>query len=236
MALRRLQKSRTTELARLVDDDRAFDVKIVEGALTFFNEWNAVSPGHPIPLKRIVDAAFGWLPGVLAERARYAGISSDNVKWDEKADTAGQLSDVHTVLFFLLCSRLDLGRNVSGTVGVEGKRHDAAEWLDKRLSSLPIYSRYRFDGKQVTQPSVPLITSAQKAVAHALAVILKDRWHIRERVRRCPYERKGMHFFLDYRIDKAGRLASGQRKEFCCKAHAGAVGQQRWRDNNSQKR
>lgn len=211
----------------LATDDRAFDVKVVQSALAFFNGWAEARNGGVIPTRDIVESAYSWLPPVLAIRARNAGIQPGNVKW--AGDSSMELVNAFTVVFMLLCSNLDFGRNSAGAVTDDGRRFSASEWFDRCLSPLPIYSRFKFDGTGVRRIDVPCITTVQRALAYAIAALLEDRWRVRDRVRRCPYDRHGMHFFLDYRIDNDGRLSAGEPMKYCCQAHANAHRQQLWR-------
>jgi hypothetical protein len=230
---KRLTTLQSREFDAPVTDARTFDVRLVTSALAFFNEWEA-SRGKPkVPLREIVDHAYGWLPPVLVERARLAGVDIANVEWEEigtpNFHRMVTLIDATLAMFTLLCSHLALGRNPTGIFQVNDEKFSSAEWFTRCLAPLQIYSRFVFDGIVVRTVDVPLITNVQRAVAYAIAVILENRWHVRDRIRRCPYDRRGPHFFLDYRM-KGGRFLAGEPMKYCRAEHANAHRQQLWRE------
>jgi hypothetical protein len=209
------------ELAALIHEARAFDVRLVTSALVYFNEWNVVRDSPEVPVPGIVELAYAWLPLVLRERAKLADVPVSNVCW--KPGTYQELGDAYVAASFLLRpSRVDRGRNPEAKIGFNGRLLTAAEWFTRCLAPLRIYSRFVFDGSTLRKTEVPLINNVMSAVAYAIAVVLDNRWQVRDRIRRCPYDRRGEHFFLDYRTDDKGRFLAGEQMKYCCPAHANA--------------
>jgi len=208
----------------LVRDDRAFDAEMVRGAVVFYNLTHAgpreVMEG--IATRAMVDQAFAWVPEVIAERARRAQVDVANVKW--RAPTDRELFNSKLAVFTLLGPLRGLAQQFRFELG--SRRLSSSEWLDEVLSSLPIYSRFRFEDERITEASVPLLRGLSECVAYAIAVVRLDRRKpkISERIRECPYtdphfgEYQSNHYFLDFRVGEDGRLETN-RLRFCCPAH-----------------
>lgn len=233
MTPRKTATALRNEIEALVDDDRAFDIRVVRGALDFINRGPTARMEGAYP--ELAREVFGWIPGVLERRAVGAGIPQDSVKW-----TSFAVNDAARAITFLLMlvftpsvgfKRPDIAANPdNSTITAFGKQQTGREWFDEVLSTLPIYSRFVTEGTTVRRREVALINSVPRALAYALAVLLEGRWQLRGRVRACPYTRHGVHFFLDHRTDKKGRLLPGEPQKYCCPAHSNAHRQQLWRD------
>ena len=227
------------EREALVRDDRAFDVKVIRSALEFINRSPDARAAGDYP--SLTAEVFGWIPEVLAARAKLAGIAATNVTW-----TSYEVDDGARAVTFLLMLAVDrremkmkdgrvlhmdiLAQPDTSRIGAFGAKLTAREWFERALVALPIYSRFVFDGPALRRAEVALITNVQRVLAYALAVLLQDRWEIRDRLRCCPYTRRGIHFFLDYRTDDQGRFLPGEPMKYCCPKHSNAHRQQRWRD------
>lgn len=215
-------------VTRLDTDPRSFDVRVVAAVLDFVNHHNhtATFSAGKIALNARGGHVFGWMPDALAARARAAGIQEDLTHW--RGDTPAE-----EMLAFVYLS-LWLGKSYGG-FNWFGRQVTAEQWIDTLLAPLPIYTRMRFIAGKVQRVEVPLLTTIQRCAAYAMAVVLEDRWDIRNRIRRCPFSRPGEHFFLDYRLDRAGNFMPGAQ-EYCCPAHSNAHRQQRFRDEQKAQR
>ncbi|MCC7200944.1 MAG: hypothetical protein IT483_15660 [Gammaproteobacteria bacterium] len=205
---------------------RTFDVEVVRSAVTFWNVWAAgPPPGAVLPLRKIVDQAFGWLPAVLSARA--TAIEVEAPTW--RGDAAQELVAAHCVMFRLLLGNVQHGFPAGTKIKTSTQQREDERWLDHWLAPLPIHTRLRYRDGQVVRLELPLLTTVQRCVAYAIGLVLENRWELSGRIRRCPFERHGLHFFLDYRLDDAGHFLPGEQ-EYCCPDHSNAHRQQRFRE------
>src|SRR5688572_29248041 len=121
-AITRPTSLHSVEFDSLITDARTFDVRLVTSALEFFNEWEASRGKSKVPLREIVEDVYRWLPQVLIERARLAGVNIATVEWEDIGIPTfrrmGTLIDSTIAMFTLLCSHLALGRNPKGVFQV----------------------------------------------------------------------------------------------------------------------
>lgn len=104
--------------------------------------------------------------------------------------------------------------------------------MESILRALPIYTRLVWDGSSIKAVSVPCLTSVQRVVAYAMALLWADKHGFRDRVRACQYlfhPKEGSlahHYFL----------ADDWRQKFCSPAHQNAQGQRNFRSDPNKAR
>jgi hypothetical protein len=235
--------------SRLIRDDRAFDAEVIRSAVVYSNLLVAGpvlrddqgQPTRDVP-PELVKQIFGWIPDVLSERARLAGVPARSVAWREPDDTEHRNAGA---IALTLIGPLRLVARAA-TFKIEGRALTFAEWMDQALGQLPIYTRYRYLGNhRVRTTSVPLLTGVSACMAYAVASILLDRWKVGfwGRIRECPYVRplrdgdgglvrQQNHWFLDFRLGR-GRELEKNRQRFCCAEHGNRYKQQRHRETRT---
>jgi hypothetical protein len=214
------QAAKQTEISDLVGDERAFDVRVVESVLEYINALRDQSSTE-------IEAqnSFAWIPDVLRRRAVLFGIDE---KLSKFAVTPAADPSHSKSLFAWSFIEVSLYRSPG-----EFKSSPQLQWVNGVLSKLQICQRYRIKSGRVERVSMPMIGTADRCVAYAIAAIIENRYAIGERVRLCPYVRKddqSKHLFLDYRLDEDGKLSRGQPQSFCCSKHAGAYRQRQYRE------
>jgi hypothetical protein len=216
-----LQKA-PREYELLAANEAAFKERLVESTLQFYNDMHADTGRASIGegnLGEIVGAAFSWVPPTMKLRAN--AISPKGVvEWCGTEDS----DDVQTAaraMLFLVGAFKDSLRQV-GEVGLlDGRRLSSARWLDEVLSDLAIYSRYTFDGKEVSLFTIPCLTRVRSCIAYAIALIKRNEDGLGDRVRSCGYLRQPKPGSLAHHLF----LARDGKQKYCCPNHGNAVHQ-----------
>lgn len=212
--------------ADLVNDQRAFDVRLVWSVL---ESYNASIRRDDIGQ----DSAFEWVPDVLAGRA--IAMAMPSLVKPEQArrwhSTTTKSRAAAAFLFLLWGSKLRIEPDGDGyryTVQPGAQ----TGLLNQILADLPIYQRFLFSNGKMRTLSVPWVNSMERCYTYAMAVVSANHWGLGEgRVRQCPHVPQGghAHLFVDYRLDDDGNLARGGPQMFCCHAHANAYRQRAFR-------
>ncbi len=213
------------QIEKLATNAAAFETRVVASAVTFYN---ALGPDMAVAGKAsfgaVLDGAFGWIPPVMESMARHNGINPSNFRWGN-AESGEAVMAAHTAMVFLVGWGKESLRKTNSMKLGSRDRISAARWLDEILGALPVYSRYSWDGRAVRFTSLPFLTSAQRCVAYALALIHMNSRGIGERIRPCgflPNEELGplnRHLFI----------ADDARQKFCCPDHANSQRQREFR-------
>jgi len=229
----------------LVEQDRAFDVECVRSAVNFINRIESSVEGE----EANAASAFAWLPQVLRERAQRFEIRSSNVP--TQIESLDVEVNRRVARYFMISATYAQTRERELAMAQAERdpkrraqklafRKQVDEWLDAALKYLPIYERVRLIEGRVVRVSLPVLRDVGSCLAYALMVLIENRWGMQGRVRECRY---GIspggtgpnHWFLDYRLDKGGRLKRGSRREFCTPAHANSFHQREWRRRQAER-
>jgi hypothetical protein len=120
-----------------------------------------------------------------------------------------------------------------GGAGKVMEKKDQDKWLDEALRALPIMQRARIESGRVVLNSLPMLRDVSTCLAYAVLLLVENRWSLKGRVSMCRYVGRGdndvPHWFLDYELDRTGRLRRGTRRNFCSDQHANAFHQRQWR-------
>jgi hypothetical protein len=214
-----------------LSDSRAFDVRVVNSVIDFYNAVPMPpEDGQKIDLQALAAARFDWLPVELKKRADALGIQIP--KWE--GDSERDLLIAWGITGALLYGHVGHGFPDHAILSkfMFGKVMTLEEFLEKALSPLPIHVRYRFVESQIHRVELPLLTTVQRCVAYMIALVMENRWLLGGRFRRCPFERPGRHFFLDYRLTPDGDGFLPGEQEYCCPEHSNAHRQQRYRERS----
>lgn len=224
----------------LMDHFTMFEVRVIQGAMTYLNTMLAQEPDIPKAQK-----AFSWLCTSLAARAVYAKIPLDQVQWRDRAlsrDEAWNLASyIRTAALQVTpdAERLALGRSrLPPGFPVRKDLGGTDGWLDKQLAGLPIYRRFRvMFGDQVVSMSLPLLTNTQRFAVYAIALMRHNQEQLEGLINVCPFLKDPTadypHWFFDPRMDAAGQPIRGQRQRFCCPEHANAFRQREFRKSST---
>jgi len=231
----------------LVRDDRAFDAAMVGCSLRFLARFQG--PPDEAAAAAHATAPFAWVPQTALERAKISGLEHldpwtlplpmpSRVAATDRSGARVQVYRVYDATLAQHCHTLAT-RFWMGVVAIqesETLNSDIERWLVDQLRALDFATRYRYRNGRAQLVSVPVPRSVEACLAYALAVLAEDRWHFRDRVGRCPYERKhdsGTHFeprhwFFD--VDSHGQLPISAPLKFCCADHANAYRQRQLRE------
>lgn len=220
--------------AELVEDERAFDAAVIRGALGLYNALHSDAAPQSQTLGAIVTDSLGWLPDVLAARAKAAGIDPANVHWASK-ESGMDVMDAAAVLLYTVGAFGDREAKTMFQLAptqTGRKRPSPEAWMDSILRALPIYTRLVWDAGTVRTVSVPCLTSVQRTVAYAMALLWADKHGFRERVRPCqllidPKPGSLAHHYF---------LADDLRQKCCCPAHTNTLKQRVHRRNQSERK
>jgi hypothetical protein len=150
-----------------------------------------------------------------------------NVKWTA-TETAMDVLRAENVLLYTIGAFGDRSaalRFREAPVWEGQQRPTPEEWVNGVLAVLPIYSRFVLKGRSFRLVSAPLLTTVQRCIAYAMAIIWTDRHGFRDRVRPCQFLTDptpgslAHHYFL----------ADDARQRFCSLAHSNAYRQREWR-------
>lgn len=223
----------------LVIDDRVFDAEVLRAAIVFYNLTFAGPSSVPTRSVngKVVQKAFGWIPGVIAARARAAEIDVSNFTW--RPPTAVDISDCKTAVLTLIGGLRKALKSGQMSLELSDRQVTRDKWIDEVLASLPVYSRFAVRGGRIAQSSVPMLRGLRECVAYAIVVVELDKWQPRlsERIHTCPYrsgEYHTSHVFLDFRVSESGELKKN-KQGFCCAAHGNRFKQRAHRERQRQR-
>ena len=225
----------------LIENPRAFDVECVRSALEFVNR---INNGHPHPAQ-----SFSWAPAVCARRVKRAGFNAfemtDRIR-EPQPKSATRMA--REFLLTLSCALppdqqlVNVQEIRDWLLRPENVRKQVYKpewtefgWTVERCDVIPVDP-----GKRKPAISVPMLADIGTCLGYALAILLSDEYlGLATRIRLCRYrgrlQNEPAHFFLDYRLDKAGRLKRGSPLAFCCVEHANRFRQREWRQRHVDK-
>lgn len=185
-------------LPLLAQSDHRFDVQIVRSVIEYRNGTLGQGQFSADP-----ESALAWVPRVVQMRVESA-LGGGRVGWraSDSKDAA--------LLVALITPQL------SGAA----LRHPAL--LNSYLRKLPMRQHWEIENGDLFSVTLPELDCAARCAAYAAALVIGDRWQLRDRIRVCPYRPVGedrSHLFLDYRADGEGKFARGEPMVHCCTRH-----------------
>jgi hypothetical protein len=209
-----------------VSDPNEFDRALVRSTLALYNELHSDDGKLPLPkfISRVADQSFGWVPGIMEQRARRNCLDPARLRWNREETVEGFLRSDAVLLFTIGAFRGAADEPV--TLG-DGRRISRERWYSEIIESLDWERRVRVIDGETRDVELPLLTGIEQCIGYAIYVIRRK--NLMTLIRPCQFLRRAFaesrahHYFL----------AEDPRQKFCSAAHSNAHRQREWRRDHA---
>jgi hypothetical protein len=215
------------KIDKRVRDPNEFDRALVRSTLAFYNATHSDEPKElPIVVSRLAEQTFGWVPAVMAERARRERLDPSKQRWNSR-ESIERVTRVQSVLLYMIGAfRVEAHEAVTLA---DGRRLSREQWYQEVVEKIDFDCGLRVIDGATRHVALPLLSGIEECVGYAISVI--RRRNLAKLVRPCQFLLKDLpgslahHYFL----------ADDPRQKFCSPAHSNAYRQREWRRDRARK-